>query len=402
MKRHFSEYLDTFRSLNNKARQYLLIYLIRSCTSGISFYIAIYLAHLQLSAKIIGYEVSALVFGNLLGSFLVSHILNERNAFKISAISLFMQGVCFSVLIISHTPQLLGLSVFILGVFGYFYQVCSSYLITSIAGKDVVSRSKALTVMSVFSNFGLSCGGILVGILPENSMWVLFLASGLMLMLSAYPFVCNWNRSIENIEISTSESHQGNNRNGLLISLITILIAGMIFAQQRIGLSIFLEQNYSSISVGFVIALNSIMIIFVLPLIRSHILKYRSSLTIGIGGIMLGGGMYLLQYIETIYSVVFLCVFWTFGEMILITLTHLNCFEYSKSHSRGRMMGLYKFLYAFGTLGGSILGSHLLTGASLLHIWQLCGILGILILLITLMSATISFGFNRLISSHSL
>src|SRR3989338_10035178 len=147
MKMNFSEYLDTYRSLNNKARQYLLIYLIRSCTSGISFYIAIYLAHLHLSAKIIGYEVSALVFGNLFGSLLVSYILNSKNAFKISGISLFMQGVCFIVLIISQTPQFIGISVFILGVFGYFYQVCSSYLITSIAGKDVGSRSKALTVM---------------------------------------------------------------------------------------------------------------------------------------------------------------------------------------------------------------------------------------------------------------
>lgn len=390
MKTIIENYLKTYTSLNDECKKYLLLYFVRSYSSGIIFYIAIYLANLNLNANVIGYQVSSLVLGNLLGSLFASQILNNNNVLKLAGFSLFIQGLSFGVISLHASVYILAAAVFFVGFSGYFYQVASSFIITGLSGSDKGSRSKAITLISVFSNLGLSLGGVSVSLFSENHALMLFLSTGLLLMIIAMPYFNN-NTHIGNLIDNNINNDDSPETNFLLLSLFAIMITGMIFAQQRVGFGIFLTDHFSGSGMSSIILINSMMIIFVLPTLRPMLIKINSVITMGVGVLLLGGGMFFLQYITSFYFVALLCVIWTLGEMIASTLSHLICFQFSKKDNRGKAMGLYKFLYAFGTFLGAIIGAGLLKNYSINSIWQLCGFLGFFMLFLSV----VVFNFNR-------
>jgi predicted MFS family arabinose efflux permease len=180
------------------------------------------------------------------------------------------------------------------------------------------------------------------------------------------------------------------------------MITGMIFAQQRVGFGIFMNEHFSGSGISSLIMLNSAMIIFILPILRPYLMKVNSITTMGVGILLLGGGMFFLQYITSFYLVVLLCVIWTLGEMMVSTLSHLICFQFSKKEKRGTAMGLYKFLYALGTFAGALLGASILKYSSLNSIWHLCGLLGLLMFTATIFVFNFKKQFNPLLNKHIL
>ncbi len=396
-----NEYLRTFTSLNNKCKLFLYLFFIRSFSAGIIYYIAIYLSHINLKANVIGYEISSLILGNLLGSLLVSQVLNNNNTFKLAGYGLFIQGLCFLIISLFSSTYLLALAVFSIGFFGYIYKISSDFLITSLSGEDKNSRSKAITLMSVFSNLGLGLGGASVGLISENNAKFLFLGTGILLLVASMPYFKN-NSQLSEIINNNSNDNELPNSNLFILSLISILVMGMIFAQQRIGFGIFLNNHFSGSGMSAIILLNSAMIILVLPILRPYLVQHSSVITMGVGVLLLGGGMFFLKYITNFYFVPFLCIVWTLGEMISSTISHLMCFQFSEKNKRGQAMGAYKFLYALGTLVGALIGARILKYSSLDNIWLLCGFLGFFVFFLSLLITSFKKSFNPSLSPRSL
>jgi MFS family permease len=401
MKKILDEYVKTYTSLNKECKNFLLLYFLRSYSAGIVFYIAIYFSTLNLDANIIGYEISSLVLGNLLGSLFASQILTNKNVLKLAGFSLVIQGLCFLIISFNDSVYLLGAAVFFIGFSGYFYQVSNNFLITSISGTDKNSRSKAITLMSVFSNLGLSLGGVSVSLVSENHAQLLFLSTGILLIAISVPYFKN-NTELGGIIDYNINNDEPPNLTFFSLSLLSILVAGMIFAQQRVGFGIFLNENFSGSGMSTIIVINSAIIIFILPLLRPFLIKVSSVITMGFGVLLLGGGMFLLQYVKNFYLVALLCIVWTFGEMISNTLSQLICFQCSKKEKRGKSIGIYKFLYSVGTFVGAFLAASMLKHYSLNSLWILCGLLGTIMFIIPIFVYNFKNKFNPLKYKHSL
>lgn len=371
-------YLKKFAELDAKCRQFIFHYFIRAISAGIAFFIGIYLSHIQTKWLVIGYEVTALSAGYLIGGWLAAQLTDKLNPLVCSGVSILIQGICFIVIAFSTHPILLGFAVFCYGIAGYFYIAVSNYVITSYATR-FDNRMYAISYFSIASNLGLLLGGVLISYLTKEYASIVFTMVGLTLIGSSWFYFSQRHEAIVIQKNNHTDSTYSNPLVYFTALLITFLL-GCIIAQQRIGYQIFLNDHFSSGQISSILTLNTFLIVLFLPYITERFINYSKLPTLGLGGLLLGIGMFLAIYSNNYYFILALCVMRTIGEMIVSVLSQYLCFQFSSKQSRGKAMGNYKFIFALGILGGSFVGSNVLSSLGINAIWYLCGILGAIIL----------------------
>ncbi len=383
MYKFFEHYIKSFLSLNSLSRYMLFIYMIQSISAGVAFFIAIYLdIHLHINVETIGLLVSLFAGGNLLGSFISAKILDKSNPFTISLYSLILQGCSFIFIALNQSIFSIGTAMFILGASGYAYVVASEFLITDLSGSLEKNRAKAISFINISSNLGVGLGGVLVSFFSKNHSVFLLVGIGvLLLFLSVYYLKEKRTIQYDFKQSDTKETvSKSENFLAYCLSLFVIFFLGLIFAQQRVSYSLYLEQNFGETAVSSLLLTNSILIILFLPSINMISERYNKYKMMGIGGVLLGGGMSLYQFTSA-YSLVFLiCIITTVGEMLGTLLSQLICFQSAKKGQKGRAMGYYKFLYAFGTIIGTSLGGAIQFHYGMNYVWSFCGLLGFVII----------------------
>lgn len=376
------KYISAYRKLDLRCQKFLIFYMLQSITAGVGFFISIYLSiNIGLSIDLIGKIVGSFVAGNLAGSWFVSKILDRVDPYKISSISLITQGLSFILICVTRSPIILAGSMFVMGASGYIYLICNDYLITNLAGKDSDNRALAISLLNVSSNIGIGLGGVIVSYLSKHHPLIMFGTMGVSLLIMSVIYFFESDEFINNIEENTIIKKSPFNFNFYLLSLSVIFLLGVIFAQHRVGYAIFLEEHFGESGASSIFLINSLLIVFSLPTVTRLANKYNQIFVMGLGGFLLGGGMFLLQYTHSFLFVIFICIISTFGEMLGGVFSQLICFQCSHENEKGKAMGYYKFLYSLGTIFGTIIGSRLQENLGINSVWNLCGISGLLVFL---------------------
>jgi predicted MFS family arabinose efflux permease len=377
MKELLKKYLFEFREINSICKKYLFLYMIQAISAGVGFFIAVYLeVHLKLPAHIIGYIVSIYVAGNFFGSTISAKILDFSSPLKLSGISLFSQGLCFAILCLTNSILLISFVMFILGVFCYIFAIANNYFIPIASGQTDEEQARSISLLSVSSNIGIGIGGALVSLLSNQYPILLFALMSITLLLSSRAYFK------QDIKLSSSSSNKecessvSVDKQNYFLSLFVIFILGLIFAQKRVSYSLFLEDYFGSNEASFLFLLNPLLIIFFLPSVTKLCKNYERRMIIGIGCILLGGGLFLLQYTSLFMIAIIICIITTFGEMLGSVFSQLMCFQSSSSAHKGRAMGYYKLLYALGAFIGSSIGGNIQEYFGTNVVWNVCGLLG--------------------------
>lgn len=387
------EYLSGYTGIKTECKWLLFFYMIQCISAGIAFFIAIYLdKHLNFSAQTIGFIVTVFAGGNLLGSLLAAKISDRLNPFKISSCMIVIQGACFLIVSLFSSPEVIAAAMFFLGVSGYAFAANNDFLITSLAGKTKQARSKALSLINVTSNIGVGIGGGCVSFFSKSYSFELLFSVGVMLLAIAiyYGLIAHNLLDVNEKEDEEIEEERGSGRTYYFFSLFTIFVLGLIFAQQRVSYSIYLDTYFDESSASTLLMLNSLLIIFFLPTINKLTINFNSFLLMGIGGILLGGGMSVYQYTDLFPLVLLICVVTTIGEMLGTLISQLVCFQSAPENMKGKAMGLYKFLYATGTMIGTSAGGSIQTYLGMNMVWTLCGVLGSTLFLCSLVASSFS------------
>ncbi|KTD63379.1 multidrug resistance protein, MFS family [Legionella santicrucis] len=259
-------YMETYLNLNNKCKLYLFFYMIQSISAGVAFFIAIFLnEYLLLTADTISWIVGFFVMGNLLGSWLTAKLLDRSDPYKLSGISLMLQAICFFSICYTSSIWLIIVIMLILGVASYVYVICNDYLITALAGKMESERALAISLLNVSSNIGLGIGGVTVTYLSKNNPIQMFTMIGITLVISSLFYFSDRSGRVNVITEKHDEAISKSNLNLYRLSLSIIFSLGLIFAQQRVGYSLFLTKYYGDSGASFIFMLNSFLIIFFLP-----------------------------------------------------------------------------------------------------------------------------------------
>lgn len=383
MKKYVVDYIHSIRQINNECKVLLFFYMLQCISAGIAFFIAIYLdKHLSISPKSIGIIVSLFAAGNLLGALGAAKVSDYVSPYKISAISIFIQGACFCLIALSTSHYTLGLLMFCLGFSGYAYSANNQFLITSLSGKTKQERSNSISLISVSSNIGIGLGGALVSFLSKNYSFQLLFSTGVMLLAVSIYYIKLESKKLCFFNSSTDSTNKlrDTGRGYYAFSLITIFIMGLIFAQQRVSYSLYLNTNFNESIISMLLMLNSILIILGMPSVNKFSLSFNSLFMMGLGGVLLGGGMALYQFTSYLPFVIIICVITTIGEMLGTLVSQLVCFQSAPDSHKGKAIGYYKFLYAVGTTLGTSLGGTIQQNFGINNVWSFCGLLGVILL----------------------
>lgn len=378
------KYLSGYRILNSSCKRYLWLYMLHSISAGVAFFIAIFLHDfLSFSADIISIIVGFYVVGNLLGSWLSAKLIDKNKPFKLSALSLIIQGVCFFSICCMTSYLALSIILLILGTASYVYMISSNYLITWLAGTEEKHRASAISLQNVFSNVGLGLGGVIVSYLSRSHSIFMFVSVGTLLIMSGIIYLFYQSKELEVFEENSTDKLSLPNLNLYRLSLVIVFFLGFIFAQQRVSYSLFLKINFGGSGAGFIFFLNSILIIFFLPTVTKYAVNTNQIISMGVGTFLLGVGMLLLGVASSFFFVVVICFITTLGEMLSTTLSQLICFQSVSTEKRGKAMGYYKFFYASGTIIGTLVGGKIQVTLDSNYVWITCGIIGVLALVLS-------------------
>lgn len=334
----------------------------------------------------IGYEITALSAGNLIGSWIATKTVEKFNPFRLSNVSLMLQGICFITLAFTKNPIILASTIFIYGASGYAYISYNNYLIPAAAGEQDKLRAHAISYTSIASNLGILIGGMIVNTLSSKYAFLIFNLVGITLVFIS--LIIKPENFILSQVSQEKTYHKNQNRTLYLLALAIVFLMGIIIAQQRVGYQIFLENSFSSYQVNMILMLNSILIIAFLPALTQHLLLYDKVKSLALGCSALSLGMFLTVSSTQYIFILFLCLIRTAGEMMTSTLSQALCFQNANIENRGKAMAFYKLLFSVGILLGSLLGSNLLNAHGLMAIWDLCGIIGCCMVLLILFVKT--------------
>ena len=102
----------------------------------------------------------------------------------------------------------------------------------------------AISLLNVSSNIGVGLGGVIVSYLSKNYPIMMFVTIGISLLIISIIYFYEPNEFVTIIEENNIVKKSKSNFNLYLLSLSVIFILGIIFAQQRVGYAIFLEENF--------------------------------------------------------------------------------------------------------------------------------------------------------------
>jgi len=391
-----SNTISSFLEQPSKSKKMLIIYAIQSLAGGMAFYFAFFLGSLKFSPQIIGFIVSGMAVGNIVGAFVMGKMSDRTNPFYSSYLSLLFQGVSYILLALTKSPFIIGISMFLLGASSYAYMAVSEYAITSFSGQDERKRACALSLQNVASNIGTLVGGIIIASVSEKLAFNVFVCTGIMLIIFSLYFRFENKRAGFYIEKKTCSKQTNEDKHLYTYSLFFIFILGIIFAQQRVGYPIFLKENAGKGFIDLILTVNALLIITFMTTVSNILVKKNHLLVMGLGVALLGCGMFLFYFIQNLTGILLICIGVTLGEMICILLAQLICFQSVKDGKQGKAMGAFKGFYALGTIIGASLGGVLQNRYGINAVWELCGVLGVSMFIICYL-----FNFYR-IKSFSL
>ena len=129
-------------------------------------------------------------------------------------------------------------------------------------------------------------------------------------------------------------------------------------------------------------AINTFMVAILQTPLIDKLSNYNKILFTGIGGLLVGIGLMLLNFSSLFIIAIISCLIWTIGEMLFFSMARLVCYESFNSTKKGRALGLYQMAYAASMIIGPFLGGIVYHHVGSNVMWYICAAIGILIFLV--------------------
>jgi MFS family permease len=142
------------------------------------------------------------------------------------------------------------------------------------------------------------------------------------------------------------------------------------------------EYHLSTQLFSYLFLINTVFIVLFQVSIIELTNKFNQFLIAGIGSFLVGVGMFILIFGNSYLLAIGSCLIWTLGEILAFPVIQVLLYNRAKESTKAIHMGLYQAVYSFSNVVGPILGSWTYHFHKGIGIWILCGILGIVCLLI--------------------
>ncbi|OGU66708.1 MAG: hypothetical protein A2W30_10145, partial [Ignavibacteria bacterium RBG_16_36_9] len=249
-------------------------------------------------------------------------------------------------------------------------------------------RKTAFALHRLAINLGMSIGPVIGGILSTINFHLLFyingltaLAAGTFLVLSPWEKHEIVQKEAEVIEPVVPQQKVSVFSDRRLIYFLLALIPVEIVFFQHIGalpLFIVSDLGFSNAVFGFLTAVNTVLIIFIEVPLNDSMRNWDDRKSLALGALLSGVGFGLMAFTNTIPPIVFLIVFWTFGEMIFFPSSGEYVAKIAPEKQRGEYMGYFQMSFSFAFMVGPWLGTTVLDHYGPFNLWIGCLVFGLI------------------------
>jgi MFS family permease len=318
-----------------------------------------------------------------LGGWLADHI--GRRATMVGALSL--GGLGMIALGFARDLAVIAPLTFVVSVLGESYRPAMQAAVADLVPpKD---RVHAFSVLYWVINLGFSVGLLLAGLLATRSFLWLFLGDGLTSLVFAYVV---WRLVPETkpavVAHAEHEAPRGvlagflaPYRDGPFLAFVLLSVLVLLVFMQHIA-AVPLEMSSRSVPpawLGFLLALNGIVIVLVQPFLAPWLGRYDRSRVLATGAVLVGAG-FGLNAIATGPAMFGLSVVvWTVGEILVLPTGNALVADIAIPSMRGRYQGAYGLSFGLAGFGAPLIGTAVLQRWGSFALWGGCLFAGLVV-----------------------
>ena len=311
---------------------------------------------------------------------------DKIGALKLMTISLITTGLfLFLYSVVTNFIWFLALT-FVWAVISEAFRPASMSFISSEITSDRRKTAFALNRLAI--NLGMSIGPLVGGILSTINFHLLFYVDGLTSVAAGVFLIFSPWEKHETVEKETEITKQSiahekvsvfSDRR-LLYFLLALIPVEIVFFQHIGAYPLFIVTGlgFSNAIFGYLIAVNTVLIIFIEVPLNDAMRNWEDWKSIGLGALLSGIGFGLMAFAQTIPPIVLLIVIWTFGEMIFFPSAGEYVAKIAPEKQRGEYMGYFQMSFSFSFMVGPWMGTQALELFGPFYLWTGCLVFGLI------------------------
>lgn len=383
------KYLSHYTDLSKACWQSVFMTFIESLATGICFFLSIYFVNvLHTSIATAGVAISFYGIGTICGGMSGGKLSDHMSAKTVSVVCLLIQSIAFYSLSLIENKTILMLNMFIVGICTYGFMTANDLWLLRQCQNQATLRLKCININRAASNLGMGVSGIMIGFVNVTEFRHLFYFSSVVLFLSALYFCFFAIETIKHPLVENADRHDvklamksKHNRKIFLYVLCCLFLIGLIIAQLSVTYPIYIQNAFPQMgtkAISILFILDTLLIVILQAPLVNTLKNINSILLVGVGALLMGLGMFTLNFSIYFYMAIISCLIWTTGEMIFITMAQLVCYECGIENKKGHTMGIYQATYASSRVIGPMIGGYIYYHFSGNALWSLSFLVGLL------------------------
>lgn len=325
-----------------------------------------------------GWVVGLYGIGAMLGSWLGGRLTDRIGPVRLQVVALGCSALWMLLMTQCETATNVVAAVFVLGVVNDAFRPGSNTAAAMSAPLPL--RRKALSLNRFALNLGWAFGPTIGGYLVVHDYAWMFVVDGATCGIAAiwlHLGLRGWNPMPPQSPATVARPGrpmQDRHFRALMLANLCVLLAFMQYFTT--GPRVFVDQGHSEATVGWILAINPILIVLgEMPIV--HSLRRRRPLpTIALGALIVGLGYLCMLLPFDLAAIVLGMVVVAGGELLQMPMLGSYVNDLAPDHARGAYNGAYSVNFTLALVLAPIGGGYLYAWAGAEALWACCGLLG--------------------------
>ncbi|MBS1689061.1 MAG: MFS transporter [Bacteroidetes bacterium] len=336
-----------------------------------------------------GIVMSIFGAGAICGSLIGGKLTDKFGFYQIQLFALLLGGIMFLILGQMHSYPMICLFTFLLSLMNDAFRPANSTAIAHYSKEENRTRSYSLNRLAI--NLGWSVGGALGGFIAARNYHLLFWIDGLtnigaaLLLRSVLSPAKNTATPQKHERTAPDKKNSAYKDKPYIVFVILTVLFAYTFFQFFTTLPVYYvkHMHLTETFVGFVMALNGILIALLEMVIISRLEGKRKSLHYIVFGVLLTGLSFVVFNILPGAGIlaVFAMLLATIGEMLSMPFMNTFWIGRSSNNNRGQYAALYSIAWSAAQVLGPGTGAEIAERFGFHFLWWfiggICALIGI-------------------------
>ncbi len=344
----------------------------RSGTMVLPFLALYFAKELKVSVSEAGLALVAFGLGSLISAPFVGRLSDRFGPLSIMKLSLFASGFMLFLFSFMDNYNIALIVTFLWSALSEAFRPANLTFISNETAPG--QRKTAFALNRIAINLGMSIGPVIGGILAYYNYHLLFYVDGVTSIMAAgflmiSPFEKFHEEEVIKEAVLAPQKIYKDKR--FIYYILALLPVEFVFFQHLGAVPIYFvkELHYTEAIYGILMAINTVIIIFVEVPLNSAMSHWRDSSSLALGSLLCAIGFGMMAFSANIYYLVLSIIVWTFGEMIFFPSSASFLSNIAPKDKVGEYMGYYQMNFSFSFMVAPWLGAIVLENYGSTILW---------------------------------